>query len=351
MVYSSALPRASLSSSIKGALVSRGEQQQEEQQRLAAPPAPVRRLPRQRWQWSKGDGPGEYGGPPLDFRIRKFWGEDVPDPVTSTDGYIWNKKWQPHLPPLDEEDPPSAETISSKQPEAGFLSLNRSISLDSMQVDLTKELVTPSKSMLAPQVEAHRGGQTTDEAIWQDKPRWRMAPTRREQQQWARGRKAGGMAMLVSEGEDGSNGTERQAITVKKDYPQLKGNLQILTAIFGAAGMAVTYASYSSEVAFSYGVGLIGALAYIRMLGSSVDSLGQSTSKGAVRAALGQPRLLVPVVLVMLFNRWNEIIAPEYNVLHLQLIPMLIGFFTYKAATVVEVFRDLYQPLSQEESL
>lgn len=353
MVYSATMPTLPRASPIVGTLVSRGEQQQEEEElQRIAPPAPVRRLPRQRWQWSKGDGPGEYGGPPLDFRIRKIWGEAIPDPITSSDGYIWNKVWQPHLPSLDEEPSPSPSSLSSpKQPEVGFLSLNRSIALDSIDVDLTKELVKPPKSVLALQVEALREGQATDEGIRQDKPRWRMAPTRREQKQWARGRKAGGMAMLVSEEGDGSNVIERKAVTVKKDYSQLKGNLQILTAIFGGAGIAVSYASYSSEVAFSYGVGLLGALAYIRMLGNSVDSLGESNSKGAIRAALGQPRLLVPVVLVMCFNRWNEILAPEYNLLHLQLIPILIGFFTYKAATVVEVFRDIYQVSSQEEAL
>jgi ATP synthase protein I len=44
---------------------------------------------------------------------------------------------------------------------------------------------------------------------------------------------------------------------------------------------------------------------YIRMLGNSVDSVGARDAGGAVRGALGQPRLLVPVVLVMAFNRWN----------------------------------------------
>lgn len=350
MVYSATthtLPRATFSSSIVSTLVSRGEEQHEEEPTVP----PLRRGPRQRWQWSKGDGPGEYGGPPLDFRVRRIWGEAIPDPITSSDGYIWNKVWQPHLPPLDDESSPSPSSVpSQKQPEVGFLSLNRSIALDSIDVDLTKELVKPSKSVLALQVEALREGRTTDEAIRQDKPRWRMAPTRREQKQWERGRKAAGMAMLVSEDGDGSSRLVNKAIAVKKDYSRLKGNLRNLTAIFGAAGVTIAYASYSSEIAFSYGIGLLGSLAYIRMLGTSVDSLGESNRKGAMRAALGQPRLLVPVVLVMLVNRWNGILAPEYNLMHLQLIPILVGFFTYKAATVVEVFRDIYEVSSQEET-
>ncbi|KZV39491.1 hypothetical protein F511_28155 [Dorcoceras hygrometricum] len=51
------------------------------------------------------------------------------------------------------------------------------------------------------------------------------------------------------------------------------------------------------------------------------------------RGAIGQPRVLVPVVLVMLYNRWNEILVPDYGVMPLQLIPVLVGFFTYKIAT------------------
>ncbi|MCO5592278.1 hypothetical protein L7F22_046277 [Adiantum nelumboides] len=308
MVYptaTSTLARASLASPIAGAALPRSEQQQQDAAEPRLPPP--RRGPRQRWQWSKGDGPGEYGGPPLDFRIRKTWGEAIPDPITSFDGFIWNKEWRSHLPSL-EETPSTTPPLSPKQHEAGFLSLNRSLALDSLEMDLTKELATPSKSGVALQVEALREGNPTNEVIQQDKPRWRLAPTRREQQQWARARKkAGGMAMLVSENKDGLNpATSKEVVRmVKQDYGKLKGDLQILTVIFGGAGLAVSYASYSSEVALSFGVGLLGALAYVRMLGNSVDSLGQANSQGAMRAALGQPRLLVPIVLVMLFNRWN----------------------------------------------
>ncbi|KAF3685590.1 putative keratin, type I cytoskeletal 9-like [Capsicum annuum] len=56
--------------------------------------------------------------------------------------------------------------------------------------------------------------------------------------------------------------------------------------------------------------------------------------------AVGQPRLLVPVALVMIFNRWNGILVPEYGFMHLELIPMLVGFFTYKIATFVQAIEE-----------
>lgn len=89
----------------------------------------------------------------------------------------------------------------------------------------------------------------------------------------------------------------------------------------------------------SYGAGLLGSLAYMRMLGNTVDSMADG-AKGLIKGAVGQPRLLVPVVLVMIYNRWNEILVPEYGFMHLELIPMLVGFFTYKIATFFQAIED-----------
>ncbi|MBA0834069.1 hypothetical protein Goarm_006456, partial [Gossypium armourianum] len=75
------------------------------------------------------------------------------------------------------------------------------------------------------------------------------------------------------------------------------------------------------------------------MLGSSVDSLAEG-AKGVMKGAVAQPRLLVPVVLVMIYNRWNGILVPEYGYMQLELIPMLVGFFTYKIATFFQAIDD-----------
>ncbi|KAA0062184.1 hypothetical protein IC582_026033 [Cucumis melo] len=75
------------------------------------------------------------------------------------------------------------------------------------------------------------------------------------------------------------------------------------------------------------------------MLGNSVDSLADG-AKGLVKGAVAQPRLLVPVILVMIYNRWNGILVEDYGVMQLQLIPMLVGFFTYKVATFVQAIEE-----------
>lgn len=54
------------------------------------------------------------------------------------------------------------------------------------------------------------------------------------------------------------------------------------------------------ETAASYGLGAVGSLVYLRMLNRSIDGVG------GVGAALGQPRLLVPVILTATFNRCDS---------------------------------------------
>lgn len=56
--------------------------------------------------------------------------------------------------------------------------------------------------------------------------------------------------------------------------------------------------SLPRDVAASYGVGALGGLIYLRLLNRSVDSVG-----GGVGGALGQPRLLIPVILALGYNR------------------------------------------------
>ena len=102
--------------------------------------------------------PGFYGGAPLDTRVRQSWGGKREDPLTSG-SYIWNTDWDKAL---DSEElqqtkaaaaaaaggagaaggregqgkrllskPPPSLTPSASSSSAGFLSLGRSLALDS----------------------------------------------------------------------------------------------------------------------------------------------------------------------------------------------------------------------------
>ncbi|EFJ10221.1 hypothetical protein SELMODRAFT_128521 [Selaginella moellendorffii] len=324
---------------------------------------PVPKLKKQRGQWSNGTAPGEYGGPPLSLEPLRMWGKPRLHPLETKDEFIWNIEWRPFF---DREQ--AAEEIVAEvrlgiahccsyfdihqeaESSSGFISFNRVAEINRVDVDLTKELVhttpTPPPSPAAAGAAATANGH-----------RWRFAPTRNERRQWDRARKASveripclvracvsllGIPIVAGDAE------EREGFPACCN-PQLKSGLQVLTVGIGGAGTVCAYVAYSPTVALSYGIGLAGSLAYVRMLGNSVDAFGSQDVKGAARGAVGQPRLLVPVILTMIFNRWNELLAPELGVAELQLIPMLVGFFTYKIATMAQVVQDALPQESRDK--
>ncbi|KAK4369007.1 hypothetical protein RND71_012799 [Anisodus tanguticus] len=300
------------------------------------------------------------GDPPTTTtKLRKYWGEDV-DPLTSDD-FIWNREFMGRMKKYIQDPQENAPSPPVKEETSGFLSLNRVMSLDSLEVDLTKELTTPSETVLEPEVENTRARFTTSQ-------KWRPAPTRREQEKWGKAAKAatGGSDVMLRELKRPQGDPKVLAAQSREQYLKLKNKLQLLTVGIGGVGVISSYISYSPEIAVSYGAGLIGSLMYMRMLGNSVDSMQSDGPRALIkytfhplgslanvsaqntallvslhyRGAVGQPRLLVPVALVMIFNRWNGILVPEYGFMHLELIPMLVGFFTYKIATFVQAIEE-----------
>ncbi|URE40469.1 ATP synthase protein I, partial [Musa troglodytarum] len=316
------------------------------------PPHPRRPPKKKPHKWSTGVAPGEYGGPPTTTKLRKYWGGGDEDPVTATDDFIWNKEFLGRMQQLLGEDQATPNPVPSlKEPDSGFLSLNRALSLDSIEIDLSKELKPPPKPVLEQQVEAARNGLSATQGTNDPaSPRWRLVPTRREQAKWDRASKAatGGSDVILRESKRARGDPKVLAAQSQEQYIKLKRKLQILTVSIGGIGVVSAYFSYSPEIAASFGAGLLGSLAYIRMLGTTVDSMANG-AKGQVLimlqiesklGAAGQPRLFVPVVLVMMYNRWNGILVPDYGFMHLELIPMLVGFFTYKVATFVQAIED-----------
>lgn len=53
-------------------------------------------------KWSTGVAAGEYGGPPTTTKLRKFWGGEKEDPLTS-DEFIWNNDFMPRMKRLIED--------------------------------------------------------------------------------------------------------------------------------------------------------------------------------------------------------------------------------------------------------
>ncbi|KAH6780664.1 ATP synthase protein I-like protein [Perilla frutescens var. hirtella] len=297
---------------------------------ISRPPTKIILPDKKPLKWSTGVAPGDYGGPPTTTKLRKYWGGDE-DPLASDD-YLWNKDFMDRMKKFI-QDPDDVPSASAKEEPSGFLSLNRVMSLDNLEVDLSKELAAPSGSVVEEQVE--------EQTVRTAGRKWRPAPTRRELEKWDRATKAatGGSDVMIRETRRNRGDPVVLAAESREQYQKLKNKLQLLTVGIGGIGVLSAYLSYSPEIALSYGAGFLGSLAYMRMLGNSIDSMADG-ARGLIKGAMGQPRLLVPVVLVMVYNRWNGILVPDYGFVHLDLIPMLVGFFTYKIATFMQAIED-----------
>ncbi|KAK6134316.1 hypothetical protein DH2020_031939 [Rehmannia glutinosa] len=314
---------------------------------ISRPPTKIILPDKKPLKWSTGVAPGDYGGPPTTSKLRKYWGGDD-DPLASDD-YLWNKDFMGRMKKFiqDPDDDISSDPrfASAKVHLLFDIYIIQCIYLFSfkcfflelllmfLEVDLSKELTAPSGSVAEPQVE--------EQSVRSAGRRWRPAPTRREQEKWDRATKAatGGSDVMFRESRRPRGDPEVLAAQSREQYYKLKNKLQVLTLGLGGVGVVSSYFSYSPEIAASYAAGLLGSVAYMRMLGNSIDAMADG-ARGLIKGAIGQPRLMVPVVLVMLYNRWNGILVPEYGFMHLELIPMLVGFFTYKIATFMQAIED-----------
>ncbi|KAL4459164.1 hypothetical protein ABPG75_014029 [Micractinium tetrahymenae] len=247
--------------------------------------------------------------------------------------FIWNKDWAKQLDyqeaqrkRREEEERKARE--GARQEGKGFLSLISKVDLNSMDVDLSEQLRVRKKS--GSEASSSAAASAGQQAAPRRRPPVKygsIPPTRVEQRSWERGGKYSKKVVATAP----TNEVDQDALAAKvaaerARYEELKAELQAWAAGLTVVCMAATFAFYGRDVAASYGVGALGGLVYLRLLNRSVDGVGEGLG-----GALGQPRLLIPVILALGYNRYNSLVA-EQTGLTLELLPMLLGFFTYKGA-------------------
>lgn len=242
--------------------------------------------------------------------------------------FVWNQNWKEALEYQDEvqRQLSAKENRQEGEDSRGFLSLSQKVDLNDMSVDLSSQL-RPKKTKLD---KGKEGNKTKSQKSNSQQGYPTIPPSRIESKSWGRGARysINPAAPPPSAGE-----AEEAAVRLemeRKRYEELKRELQQWAVALTALCLAATYVFYGREVAASYGVGALGGLFYLRLLSRSVDAVGA----GGLGGALGQPRLLIPVILTLGYNRFNHSPIHESLELTLQLLPMLAGFFTYKGAVI-----------------
>ncbi|MDX2270750.1 MAG: hypothetical protein NW237_02205 [Cyanobacteriota bacterium] len=111
------------------------------------------------------------------------------------------------------------------------------------------------------------------------------------------------------------------------EYARLHEWLMLTTLGMSLAIALCVAFAYSWSVAANYGLGAIGGVIYLRMLGHGVAQLGKTRSR------LGVSRFAVFVGLILLATQLES----------LQILPVFLGFITYKATLLIYLFQTLFR--------
>lgn len=111
-----------------------------------------------------------------------------------------------------------------------------------------------------------------------------------------------------------------------QEYFRLQQELLIVTLVFtGIIFLSVWY-FYSLNIALNYLIGACTGVVYLRMLARSVERLGRQKQR------LGKTHLAIFIGLIVFASQWDQ----------LQILPIFLGFLTYKAAIIAYMFRILF---------
>jgi ATP synthase protein I len=110
------------------------------------------------------------------------------------------------------------------------------------------------------------------------------------------------------------------------EYRQLKRELYLITLAITAVAFVTVVLVYDLRIALSYLLGAVAGVVYLRLLAKDVDRIGNQSSK------LSLNRLALFVVLMLVAAKWDQ----------LQILPVFVGFLTYRAALLVYFLRTIW---------
>eukprot|EP00879_Flechtneria_rotunda_P012121 GHRR01012658.1.p1 GENE.GHRR01012658.1~~GHRR01012658.1.p1 ORF type:complete len:362 (+),score=154.95 GHRR01012658.1:620-1705(+) len=290
--------------------------------------------------------------------------------------FIWQTNWQEQLKRQEDLERQQQQYKQRQQAGAagktgpGVVSFSRLGALDDLNVDLTQQLIearerqqqlqakaaatpAPTSSRQQPaasissssssigqhRVRQQQVRQQPRRAATSPSYQYKDLPTRVEARRFQRQSRSAGINTVASISAVGGMTPEEAvqraaaAALEKQRYERLKVDFQAWTIALGLLGTVTCLYLYSQDVAISYALGASGGLTYLRLLSRTVDAVGDQGAVGGAITAIGQPRLLVPVLLALTYNRWNMLYADQFGY-HLDLYAMLVGFFTYKLAVL-----------------
>jgi ATP synthase protein I len=116
-----------------------------------------------------------------------------------------------------------------------------------------------------------------------------------------------------------------------EEYYQLKQTLLLVTLALTGIIFVSVWIAYSLEIALNYLIGACTGMVYLRMLAKDVERLGQQKRRPS------STRLALVIGLIVVATQWQN----------LHILPIFLGFLTFKAAIIVYVLQTTLLPTSK----
>ncbi|ARV62012.1 hypothetical protein BZZ01_28340 [Nostocales cyanobacterium HT-58-2] len=122
---------------------------------------------------------------------------------------------------------------------------------------------------------------------------------------------------------------DTEPVNSMQEFYQLYQELLLITLVLTGIVFISVWIFYSLNIALNYLLGACTGVVYLRMLAKDVERLGNEKNQ------LSKTRLALLVGIILLASRWNQ----------LQILPIFLGFLTYKATLIIYVVRVAFSDL------
>ena len=128
---------------------------------------------------------------------------------------------------------------------------------------------------------------------------------------------------LTTGGDSQLDSAPTRSTGTMQEFYQLYQELLSTTLVLTGITFVCVWVFYSLNIALNYLLGACTGVVYLRMLAKDVERLGRE------KGQLSKTRLALLIGLIILASQWNQ----------LQIMPIFLGFLTYKAALILYVLR------------